>query len=130
MKRPRRDRDKLSGNIEVDESYLGGPAPGGKRGRGAEGKVIVAIAVERKGLGKKSKRCVLGRTRIQVVPDVKAKTLLDFVEDTCEQGSTSYTDGLSAYKNLPSRGFRHDATAVSQGNDPAHIALPAVHRPC
>jgi transposase-like protein len=29
MKRPGRDRDKLSGDIEVDESYLGGPVPGG-----------------------------------------------------------------------------------------------------
>lgn len=95
---------------------------------GAEGKVVIAIAVERKGFGKKSKRWKLGRTRIQVVPDVKAKTLLDFVEDTCEQGSTIYTDGLSAYKNLPSRGFQHNANAVSKGSDPAHVVLPAVHR--
>jgi transposase-like protein len=94
MKRPGRDQDKLSGDIEVDESYLGGPVPGGKRGRGAEGKVIIAIAVERKGVGKRSKRWKLGRARIKVVPDVKAKTLLDFVEDTCEPGSTIYTDGL------------------------------------
>jgi hypothetical protein len=35
-----RDQDTLSGDIEVDESYLGSPTPGGKRGRGAEGKVI------------------------------------------------------------------------------------------
>lgn len=128
MVRPGRDQDKLSGDTEVDESYLGGPTPGGKRGRGAEGKVIIAIAVERKGFGKKSKRWKLGRTRIQVVPDVKAKTLLDFVEDTCEPGSTIYTDGLAAYKNLPSRGFTHDANAVSKGSDPAHVVLPAVHR--
>lgn len=128
MVRPGRDRDKLSGDIEVDESYLGGPTPGGKRGRGAEGKVIVAIAVERKGFGKDSKRWKLGRARIRVVDDVKAKTLLDFVEDTCERGSTIYTDGLAAYKNLPTRGFNHDGYAVSQGSDPAHVVLPAVHR--
>jgi transposase-like protein len=128
MVRPGRDQDKLTGDIEVDESYLGGPTPGGKRGRGAEGKVIIAIAVERKGFGKNSERWKLGRTRIQVVPDVKAKTLLDFVEDTCEQGSTIYTDGLSAYQHLPSRGFKHNANAVSKGNDPAHVVLPAVHR--
>jgi transposase-like protein len=102
MVRPGRGQYKLTGDIEVDESYLGGPTPGGKRGRGAEGKVFIAIAVERKGFGKNSKRRKLRRTRIEVVPDVKAKTLLDFVEDTCEQGSTIYTDGLAAYKNLPS----------------------------
>jgi hypothetical protein len=73
MVRPGRNQDKLSGDIEVDESYLGGPTPGGKRGRDAEGKLIIAIAVERKGFGKKSKRWKLGRTRIQVMPDTKAQ---------------------------------------------------------
>jgi hypothetical protein len=29
MIRPGRDQDKLPGDIEVDESCLGGPAPGG-----------------------------------------------------------------------------------------------------
>lgn len=128
MVRPGRDGDKLSADIEVDESYLGGPSPGGKRGRGAEGKVIVAIAVERKDQGKKSKRWKLGRARIEVVPNVKAETLLAFVERNCELGSMIYTDGLSAYKNLPNLGYEHDATKVSAGNDPAHVALPAVHR--
>jgi transposase-like protein len=75
-----------------------------------------------------SKRWKLGRTRIQVVPDVKARTLLDFVEDTCEQGSTIYADGLSAYQNLPSRGVTHNANAVSKGSDLARVVLPAVHR--
>lgn len=128
MVRPGRDGDKLSGDIEVDESYLGGPSPGGKRGRGAEGKVIVAIAVERKGQGTKSKRWKLGRARIEVVEGVKAETLLAFVERNCEHGSTIYTDGLNAYRELSSLGYEHDATMVSQGNDPAHVALPAVHR--
>jgi len=35
---------------------------------------------------------------------------------------------MSAYKNLPSRGFTHKPDAVSQGSDPAHVVLPAVHR--
>ncbi len=128
MVRPGRDGDKLSGGIEVDESYLGGPSPGGKRGRGAEGKVIVAIAVERKGLGKKSKRWKLGRARIEVVPNVEGETLRAFVERNCEVGSTIYTDGLSAYKGLAALGYEHDATKVSAGQDPAHVVLPAVHR--
>ena len=36
----RQGRDKLSGLVEVDETYIGGPEPG-KPGRGAAGKVIV-----------------------------------------------------------------------------------------
>ncbi len=48
MVRP--SRDKLAGELKVDESYLGGVAPG-KHGRGAEKKAIVAIAVEKRGRG-------------------------------------------------------------------------------
>ena len=46
MVRPGRDR--LSGTVQVDETYIGGPRPG-KRGRGAGGKTLVAVAVEDKG---------------------------------------------------------------------------------
>ena len=42
----RDDREKLSGRIEVDEIFVGGQKSG-KRGRGAQGKTIVAVAVER-----------------------------------------------------------------------------------
>ncbi len=128
MVRAGRDQDKLTGEIEVDESYLGGPVPGGKRGRGAEGKLIVAIAVERLGFGKRSLRWKLGRVRLRVVPDVTGPTLYDFVEHTCERGSVIYTDGFNAYQGLAARGFKHDATAISKGNDPAHVVMPAVHR--
>lgn len=128
MKRPGRDESKLKGEIEVDESFLGGPSPGGKRGRGAEGKVIIAIAVERLGFGGKSERWKLGRTRIEVIPNTTGDTLKDFVGRNCEPGSIIYTDGLSAYRGLDRLGYQHEATAVSQGNQPAHVALPAVHR--
>jgi len=41
------DRDEgkppMSGRVEIDDAYLGGVRSGGKRGRGAEGKTIVAI---------------------------------------------------------------------------------------
>jgi hypothetical protein len=39
-------RYKLSGRVEVDEFFIGGKKSG-KRGRGAEGKTIVLVAVER-----------------------------------------------------------------------------------
>lgn len=128
MKRPGRDKDRLSGEIEVDESYLGGPAPGGKRGRGAEGKVIIAIAAERIGVNRKSGRWKLGRCRVEVIPNTTSETLQDFVERNCEPGSVIYTDGLNSYVGLDSLGYEHSATAVSQGDDPAHVVLPAVHR--
>lgn len=42
----RQDRGKLAGRVEVDEFVIGGQRSG-KRGRGAEGKTIVTVAVER-----------------------------------------------------------------------------------
>jgi len=42
----RQDREKLCGRVEVDEFVIGGQKSG-KRGRGAQGKTIVAVAVER-----------------------------------------------------------------------------------
>src|ERR671929_2375430 len=39
-------RPKLEGRVEVDDAYLGGERPGGKRGRGAAGKTPIVAAVE------------------------------------------------------------------------------------
>lgn len=50
-------------------------------------------------------------------------TLKDFVERNCEQGSVIYTDGLNSYQGLDQLGYQHEATAVSQGNEPAHVVF-------
>ena len=66
MVRPGRDR--LSGDVEVDESFLGGPEPG-IAGRGALGKVLFVAAVERDGPRR------LGRARLGIVSDKKSTEL-------------------------------------------------------
>jgi len=63
MVRPGRDR--LSGLVEVDETYIGGEKPG-KRGRGALGKSLVVIAAEKDGKG-------TGRIRLVLVLDASAE---------------------------------------------------------
>ena len=65
MVRPGRVR--LSGIVEVDETYIGGQKPG-KRGRGVEGKILVVIAVE-------DKATCFGRIRLRRVADASAKSL-------------------------------------------------------
>jgi len=55
-------RDNLSGIVEVDETYIGGKKPG-KKGRGAEGKSLVVIAVE-------INSCKIGRIRLRKIPVV------------------------------------------------------------
>jgi transposase-like protein len=54
------NRTKLSGEVEIDETYIGGAFSGGKTGRGSENKALVAVAVEIKN-GKP------GRIRLQVI---------------------------------------------------------------
>lgn len=120
MVRP--DRTKLVGEVEVDETYVGGPCKGGKRGRGAGKKLIVVIAVELhepKGYG---------RVRMRHVPNVKAASLVPFVCDVVEAGSLISTDGYEAYNSLPSHGYRHKKHILSSSDSPAHVSMPAVHR--
>jgi transposase-like protein len=120
-------RESLSGVVEVDETYVGGVTPG-RRGRGALGKAIVAIAVERLGVGEKSKRVALGRVRLTRIPNVQATTLTDFVLDTCDLDAIIYTDAWGGYNGLGQAGYTHVVTNQSASGDPAHVTMPGVHR--
>jgi transposase-like protein len=119
MVRPGRDR--LSGEVEVDESYVGGVAAGGKHGRGAEGKAIVAIAVEKRGRG-------MGRIRLGRVADTSADSLIPFIEGAVEGGSVICTDGHKGYKPLARTDYLHESISIWTSGDPAHVAMPRVHR--
>lgn len=119
MVRPNRDR--LAGRVEVDETLVGGVDHGGKPGRGAA-KSIVAIAVEVKD------PTGYGRARMQVVASGAALHLVPFVCDTVTPGSTVLTDGWTSYDSLPHHGYTRQRVVLSGGGNPAHVALPAVHR--
>lgn len=92
-------RDQLSGCVQVDETYIGGKNKPGKRGRGAEGKTLVAIAVEDKGAEG------IGRIRLQQIPDASAESLAGFVSAMIVSGSIVKTDGWTGYLTLPSLGY-------------------------
>jgi transposase-like protein len=119
MVRPGRER--LSGHIEVDEGYVGG-VESGVDGRKTDTKAIVAIAVEIK--NPKG----FGRIRLKHVPDVTAESLLPFIDEAVQEGSTLHTDGWQAYWKLPERGYEHERTVMRRQRDPAHIVMPGVHR--
>ncbi len=93
---------KFVGEVEVDETYIGGKAHG-KRGRGSENKTVVMGIVERK-----------GRARAIVVPDVRAKTLLPQIEANVIKAATVYTDDLPSYNKLDKIGFDHRIVPHSQ----------------
>ncbi len=119
MVRPGRDR--LSGDVEADETYVGGPEPG-LRGRQTRKKAIVAIAVEI------PQPRGFGRARLRRIPDVSGQSLLSFVRDAVEPGSVIHTDGWRGYNGLPEAGYTRKKTVLSDSGDPAHVSMPAVHR--
>jgi transposase-like protein len=97
MVRPGRDR--LNGDVEVDETFVGGARPGAP-GRGAAGKTLVCVAVEV--LSPKG----FGRVRLGLIPDASAKSLHAFVADYVEPGSIILTDGWRGYRGLDTKGTR------------------------
>lgn len=119
MVRP--DRDRLSGLVEVDESYVGGEEKG-VRGRETEKKAIVAIAVE------VYEPRGFGRARLRRVADVTGESLQPFVCEVVQPGSEVHTDGWTSYKALAKKGYTHRVTSLSKSGDPAHVSMPAVHR--
>jgi transposase-like protein len=117
----RTGRERLSGCVEVDETYVGGEEKG-IRGRETNKKAIVAIAVEvhhPKGFG---------RVRIQRVPDVSSASLTPFVCRAVEPGSTVHTDGWKGYNRLGKHGYQRKVTVLAASDDPAHVLMPGVHR--
>ena len=128
MVRPGRER--LSGVVEVDEAYVGGPAEG-KRGRGAFGKQIVLIAVERKTVrdARGRERQIMGRARLETIPDVRQGTLERHVERLVAPGSLVVTDGWSGYDSLERKGYGRSIEIATAG-ELADIALPNCHLVC
>jgi transposase-like protein len=112
------ERGALSGDVEADEFYLGGERSG-KRGRGAEHKCKVAVAVERKG-------SQLGRLRLQVINDCSAQQLIHFVTSNVAPGSAITTDGWKGYNGLEQAGYSHRKVLASKVDDKNSV-LPGVH---
>ena len=99
----RPNRECLKGMVEIDETIIGGEKPG-KRGRGAEGKAVVMIAVEDKG-GTHKKG--IGRIRLKYVDDASGDSILPFIQTNVKKHSKIRTDGWNGYNTLVEKGYRH-----------------------
>jgi transposase-like protein len=118
-------RDRLSGAVEADETYIGGEEPGLAGGRAKGKKALVGVAVENTGSHG------LGRARTQVLPDASAATLHPFVTAHIEPGTRVITDGWTGYLGIEKLGYTHERrsqrAAAAAGDDPGEL-LPGVHR--
>jgi transposase-like protein/ribosomal protein L37AE/L43A len=117
MVRPGRDR--LSGRVEVDESFIGGL--GGARGRSTARKALIVVAAEEVGYG-------MGRIRMRRIPDASADSLQGFIADAIAPGSRVHTDGWHGYDRVKANGYRHHVTFLRGEHELASELLPRVHR--
>lgn len=112
-----KDGGKLSGEVEVDETFIGGKARNMHKEakarkiqgrRGPEGKAIVAAVLERG-----------GKVRAKVVDKRKKKDLQALVREHVEPGSELFSDALKSYEGLDGE-FVHQvidhAVAYVDGN--------------
>src|SRR5436190_1532254 len=118
-------RGRLSGNVEVDETFIGGEEAGLRGGRQRGKKVLTGIAVEvREPKG-------IGRCRMAVLADGSAESLHPFITGAVEPGTRVITDGWNGYTGLDGLGYTHERrsqrAARARGDDPGEL-LPAVHR--
>jgi transposase-like protein len=118
MVRPGRDR--LSGRVEVDETYLGGLEEG-VRGRQTERKSLIVIAAQEDGRG-------IARIRMKRIPDASADSLMAFLAEAVEPGSTIHTDGWLGYSRVEATGYAHEVTFLKGKKEAASELMPRVHR--
>jgi transposase-like protein len=116
MVRP--DRSRLSGTVEVDETYWGGEETG-VTGRQTHDKVLIAVAAQANGTR-------IGRIRLQRIPNHTKATLHRFITQFIEPGSTVQTDGLNHYAGLI--GYTHQVIVVKKHAATASQLMPRVHR--
>ena len=112
-------REPLAGEVEVDETFVGGHEKGGGR-RHVGKKALVIVAVEVRGKGS-------GRVRFQEIPDASKEHLMAFVQEVVSPGSVVITDGLPVYMNLTKLGYIHRPRVPKTKEDASRL-LPRVHR--
>ena len=110
-------RERLAGIVEVDETLVGGLTPG-RKGRAIGAKALVVVAVEQRDRS-------FGRCRLELVGDVGAVTLGQFMVDNIVEGSTVITDGWQGYRSA-TKDYTHQRVVVT-GADTSAL-LPGVHR--
>jgi transposase-like protein len=95
-------RVPLRGEVEVDDTWIGGTQAGLRGSRQLKGRkaALVLVAVEKRGRA-------TGRARMAVIPDFKNTTLIAFLKQNVASGTTVYTDGLKTFTGLREAGFKH-----------------------
>ena len=105
---------QLAGIVELDESYFGAPAEGGKRGRGTDkAKVVIGLSLNKQGHPL--------FVKMQVVADLTGATLLDFTKKCIKPGTVIHSDGFRSYNALVEPDYTHRPLAFDLKKHPDHL---------
>ena len=89
----RDEKHLLSGIVELDDGYVGGPSHNGKRGRGTDkAKIVVAVS--------KAENGAPLFARMKAVENVQGKTLQEIIDQYFAPNSRVECDGYRSYLNL------------------------------
>jgi transposase-like protein len=117
------EREKLSGLVEIDETFIGRSASKkGAKNQTSKKSSVVLVAVEL--LEPKG----FGRVRLRHVSAATKDNVRQFIIDVVQPGSVIYSDGSSLYNCAKENGFSHHRTVHLGSDMAAHITMPGVHR--
>jgi hypothetical protein len=121
------ERTPLRGDIEMDETWIGGAQAGLKGGHQLAGRnaLRVVVAVERRD------DASLGRLRMAVMIHDDAESFAAFVEANIAQGATIYSDGHTSYPSALKGHYTHRSLsqrAMKRATGRHTSAAPGVDR--
>jgi len=117
IRKAMRDRDAqymLAGIVEMDDTLIGAPTEGGKRGRGSDKtKAVASLSITEEGNPVYLK--------MQVVEDLKASTLSEIARNTIVPKTIVSTDLFSSYNQLGKEDYTHIPQEFNHRDDPGHL---------
>lgn len=115
------EREPLTGEVEVDETLVGGRREGRHVARRHGEKALVGVVVEVRGAGS-------GRLRLEILPDASQATLTAWVAELVTPGAIVHTDGWPGYDKLAAAGFSHRPLLQRRDYPDRQKLLPRAHR--
>ena len=104
----REESRQLDGRVEIDDAYLGGESPGGKRGRGSENKVPFIAAVQTTEAGHPVLMCL---KKLEFTKEAVAK----WARHSLCASARVVSDGLWCFQSVTAAGASHERTVTGGG---------------
>lgn len=104
----REESRQLDGRVEIDDAYLGGESPGGKRGRGSQNKVPFIAAVQTTDAGQPALMCLKKL-------EFTKQAIANWARKSPCASAQVVSDGLWCYQSVTVVGASHQRTVTGDG---------------